>query len=1087
MNITRHILTFLTFITSTALFAQVQPTRLVRDPAINTEHIAFVYADDIWIARHDGSNVRRITTYAGSEYDPQFSPDGQQIAFTGQYDGNTDVYVVSVDGGEPRRLTFHPQADQVRGWTPDGSAVLFASGRARVPYPLPDQFWTVSLAEHAFPQPFRVPRVTRGQYSPDGRRFAYQMIFPWESEFRNYRGGQNNPIRIIDLETLEVEKLPWEDSNDKEPVWIDNTVYFLSDRNYAMNVWAYDTESKQLSQATSFSEFDCKNLASGGGLLAFENGGTLYTLDPTQGEPQQVDITVEGDFAWARPHWVDAHNKIQQAAISPTGQRAIFSARGDIFTVPAKKGSIRNLTSSPGAADRSPAWSPGGQQVSWFSDESGEYALIIADQYGDNIRKISLDKPTYYYTPAWSPDSKYISFGDADRNLWVVDISSEKAILVDNEGYAHPERTIYPAWSPDSKWVAYTRRLDNEYNAIFTYSLEEAKSYQITDGLSDSRSPTWSLDGKYLYFMASTDYGLNVGWLDMTSYDRPLNRAIYALVLSADDPSPVALESDDETSEEAKEDEKEETGDDKESEQEETLEVTIDWEGLSQRIVALDIPSRTYTALKAADGSLYYTERVVNQSGQLLHQYKMKERETEEVLEKVQSFFVSGDGKKLLYQQQGNQWGILNTAKPKPSEGKLTVAGMMMKVDPQVEAKQIFQEAWRFQRDYFYVENVHGMNLEKVYENYSPWVADIRHRSDLTYLLDILGGETSVGHSFVGGGDYPDIDRVPVGLLGADYEQTDGRYRITKIYTGESWNPNLRSPLSGPAISVQEGDYLLSVNGQEISDSVNLYAYFAQTADRQTRIQVNSQPTLEGARELIVVPVANEAGLRQYDWIESNRRKVDELSNGKLAYVWLPNTGNGGYDNFNRYYFAQKDKLGAIIDERFNQGGSAADYIVDLLSRELMGYFNNPVGDKKPFTSPSAGIWGPKVMIVNEMAGSGGDYLPYMFKKKNIGPVVGTRTWGGLVGIWDVPPLVDGGRMTSPRGGFYNTEGKWAVENEGVAPNIEVEQEPKLVAAGRDPQLEKAVEVALELLEENPLELQAQPSDPVRARRPSDR
>ncbi len=557
MKLPRHFtITFALILFVTELMAQSPTTRLLRDPAISNDYLAFVYADDIWLSDHNGANVRRLTTYAGSEYDPYFSPDGQQLAFTGQYDGNTDIYVVPVTGGEPRRMTFHPGADQVRGWTPDGEAVLFASGRARAPSPLPDQFWTIHLGE-SFPKPFAVPRVTQGQHSPDGERFAYQMIYSWESEWRNYRGGQNNPIRIIDLETLDVEKIPWENSNDKEPVWIDQTVYFLSDRDFAMNIWAYDTETNKLNQVTSFTDFDCKNLASGAGMLVFENGGTLYRMDPNQGEPQQLAISVQGDFAWARPHWVDAQDQVQQAAISPNGLRAIFSARGDIFTVPAEKGSIRNLTSSPGAADRAPAWSPDGQQISWFSDESGEYALLVADQYGDNLRTIKLDEPTYFYTPVWAPDSKHISFGDADRNLWVANTETEEVTLIDNEGYAHPERTIYPTWSPDGQWIAYTKRLDNEYNAIFAYSLSEEKTYQMTDGMADSRNPAWSHDGKYLYFTASTDYGLNVGWLDMSSIERPLNRAIYAIVLSADDPSPMAPKSDDETAEDKAEAEEE--------------------------------------------------------------------------------------------------------------------------------------------------------------------------------------------------------------------------------------------------------------------------------------------------------------------------------------------------------------------------------------------------------------------------------------------------------------------------------------------------------------------------------------------------
>ena len=1053
-------------------------TRLLRNPAISQDHIAFVYANDLWVARHDGSEARRLTTHPGLETDPYFSPDGQTLAFTGQYDGNIDVYTVSVQGGAPVRMTWHPGEDLARGWTPDSTArLLLASDRARAPLATNDQFWALDQAG-ALPQPFRVPRVTLGQHSPDGERFAYQPVSAWESEWRNYRGGQNGPIRIINLETLEEEKVPWNGSNDKNPVWIGNIVYFLSDQNYAMNVWSFNPVNKEVVQQTFFKEFDCKHLASGGGKLIFECGGYLYLLTSTKGEPQRIDVRIDGDFAWARPHWADVHGDIREAGVSPTGQRAIFEARGDIFTVPAKEGAIRNLTQTSGVAERSPAWSPDGEHISWFSDASGEYQLVIADQYGENPRTIALDSPTFYYTPAWSPDSEYLSFSDANRTLWVVDVTKGMVTRIDNEGFANPERTLYPTWSPDSRWLAYTRQLDNEYNAIFVYSLRDEKNYQLTDGMSDSRAPAWDANGKYLYFLASTNYGLNVGWLDMSSIERPLDRAVYAVVLSADDPSPIRPRSDEETEEEKKDDDK-------------TPRVAIDLPNINQRIVALDIPVRSYTALQSgAAGTIFFTERIINEDGLTLHRHTLEDQETKNLMSKVQSFHVTDDGQKLLYATNEPQWGIVEAgADPealKNEPGTIDTKGMRMRVDPLAEWKQIFREAWRYQRDYFYVRNVHGLDLDWAYSTYAPWVNHVRHRSDLTYVLDILGGETAVGHSFVRGGSYPEIDEVPTGMLGADFSIADDHYRINKVYTGENWNPELRAPLSGPGVNVQAGEYLLAINGRPLDASTNIYSLLAYTADQPTRITVSSEPTSRNARELTVVPVADEASLRRLDWVEGNRRRVDQLSGGRLAYVWLPNTAGGGYHNFNRYYFAQQDKQGAIIDERFNTGGFAADYIVDLLSRELMGYFSNPIGDKTPFTSPGAGIWGPKVMLINEMSGSGGDYLPYMFKKKGIGPLVGTRTWGGLVGIWDVPPLVDGGTITAPRGGFFNTEGEWDVENIGTAPDTLVEQTPRLVANGGDPQLEKAVEVALELLEKNPVQLMAQPPDPVRVRRPEE-
>ena len=710
--------------------------------------------------------------------------------------------------------------------------------------------------------------------------------------------------------------------------------------------------------------------------------------------------------------------------------------------------------------------------------------MVIADQHGGDRRVIELDDPTFFYTPVWSPDSKQISFGDADRKLWVVDVESGRATYIDTEGYAPPGRTIYPEWSPDSKWIAYTKRLDNHYNAIRVYSMETGKTHAITDGLSDSRSPAWDKSGKYLYFLASTDFGLNVGWLDMTSYQRPVTRAIYLAVLDAEEPSPLLPESDDEEIKDESDEGEDEQGEDDDDEAE--VEVKIDFEGIDQRIITLNVEPGNYLGVFTGEtGVVFYAEGQPNEPGAKLHRYKLEDREAEEVVSDLTAATISFDGKKLLYRSEAGTWTIFDAGgKPEPGEGTLDTSAARMKVDPAAEWKQIFREGWRYQRDYFYVENVHGLDLDEVYAKYSPWIDHVRHRSDLTHVLDILGGETAVGHSFTGGGDNPVVDRAPIGLLGVDLEIADGHYRIAKIYTGENWNPDLRAPLSGPGIDAREGDYILSVNSVELTTEMNPYSLFDGTVDRQTVLTLNDKPKQDGARDVTVVPVGNEIGLRSRDWVEGNRRKVDEMSGGRLAYVWLPNTGFGGYTYFNRYYFAQQDKTGAVIDERFNGGGSAADYMIDLMARPLMGYFSNPVGEKNPFTNPNAGIWGPKVMIINDAAGSGGDLLPYMFRLRGIGPLVGTRTWGGLVGIWDVPGFVDGGFITSPRGGFYDNDGEWAVENEGVPPDVEVEQLPAQVIAGRDPQLERAVEVALELLEKNPVDLKPQPADPVRVKWP---
>ena len=1092
---------------STAVSAQ---TLLLRRPTISAQHIAFEYGGDIWVTGREGGDARRLTSFQGQETLPAFSPDGRWIAFSAQYGGNTDVWVLPVEGGEPRRLTWHPGADLVQGWTPDGSRVVFASGRTNAPSG--QKFWTVSL-DASLPEPLPMPRAHEGKFSSDGGRFAYRMVTPWEDEWRNYRGGQNRPIWILDMKSYDLEEIrPWDGSNDQDPVWIGDVVYFLSDRDYAMNVFAYDTRAKQVKQLTHFADYDVKNLDAGGGLLAFEQGGAIHTLDPRTGQVRKLDITVRGDFPWQMPHWEDVAARLTNAALSPTGKRAVFEARGDIFTVPAAKGDWRNLTNTSGVADRAPSWSPDGRSIAWFSDAGGEYRLMIGTQDGlGRPRKIELPEPTFYFTPAWSPDSKKLLFTDTDLRLWVVDVASGKATHVDTDTYMVPERSMNPVWSPDSRWIAYAKRLPSLFHAIYVYNVESGKITQLTDGLSDATWPAWDASGKYLYFLASTNFGLNTGWLDMTSYERPVTRAIYVAVLKRTDPSPLLPESDEETTEararraaraEAAPQDTAVAGD---AVRRAAPRVDIDVDGFMQRIVSLDVPARDYSQLRAGtEGNVFFVEVVpasgVTQTaggGGTLYRYQLKDRKAAEFVPRITSYTLSADGRKVLYRgpaggagtpaAQPAPWFIVDADKaaPRAGDGRLDVATIRMKVDPQAEWQQMFDEGWRFQRDFLYVTNLHGADYTQTKARYAPLVRHVAHRADLTYLLDWMGGEVAIGHSFVRGGDLPDVDQVSVGLLGADLEIANGRYRIAKIYSGENWNPELRAPLSGPGIDVRQGDYILAVNGIELTAPGNPYRLFEGTANRQTVLRVASDANGANARNVTVVPVANENALRQRDWIESNRRKVDQMSAGRLAYVYLPNTGQGGYTNFNRYYFAQQHKQGAVIDERFNGGGSAADYIVEVMRREMHGYFNNPVGDRTPFTSPAAGIWGPKVMIINEMAGSGGDLMPYMFRYYKVGPTIGKRTWGGLVGTWDTPQLLDGGVMIAPRGGFFDMSGNWAVENEGTPADIEVEMTPKEVIAGRDPQLERAVAEALRLLQANPVVLKKEPPPPIRARRPA--
>lgn len=1053
-----------------------QGTQLLRQPTLSNDQVVFVYANDLWKTNLNGGVATRLTSDVGYEFNPHISNDGQTIAFSAEYDGNVDVYTVSINGGEPKRLTYHPSPDIVQGWTPD-NRILFRSSREGRPTQT-NKFFTIAKTG-GYPVALSIPRAAYGEISSNGKYLAYTPITGWDPEWRNYRGGQAMPIWIVDLNTHDLIRTPQTDQERHlDPVWYNGLVYYMSERDYTNNIWSFDPQNNTEKQVTFHKKFDVKSLDSNANGIVYEQGGYIHFLNPSTGNTTQLNITVNADLNFSRPRWenVSARNLVNPN-ISPNGKRAIFEYRGEIFTIPKENGTWRNLTASPGVADRSPVWSPKGDKVAWFSDKSGEYRLTIADQDGLNTESIKLPNPTFYFQPDWSPDGKYLAYTDTDYNIWILNIETKKVTLADTDRYAHPDRAMNPVWSPDSKWIAYSKQNESHFKSIYAYNIETKKILQLTDPIADAMSPVWDESGKYLYTLASTNYGLQSGWLDMSSYDPQVTRSLYAIVLNSKDKAPNLPKTDEESV-------KKEKDSDDESKEKKEITVTIDHNGIFDRAIAMNFPPRNYVALeKAPKHKVFIAESVPNKPGFVVHNYDIDKQEATEYAKGVSHMTVSKDRKSILIHQNGS-WSIADTkSPPKPGKGKLKT-NLKIKLDPKEEYHQIFKEGWRYMRDFLYVDNVHGAPWDEVYKWYAPWVEHVRHRTDLNYIVDILSGEVAVGHSYVSGGDMPDLNRVPVGLLGCDLKIEGNHYKITKIYGGERWNPNIKTPLGLPGINVNEGDYLLSIDGVDLTKEKNPYSLLEQTAGRAINITVNSTPTHQGAKSFLVTPVSSERQLRMIDWVESNRRKVDKLSNGKLAYVYIPNTSGSGFTSFNRYYFSQQDKKGAILDERNNGGGSAADYMIDIMSRELFGYFNSKANDNRPWTTPIAGIWGPKVMIINERAGSGGDLLPYMFKMKNIGPLVGTRTWGGLVGTWDTPRFIDGGRMVAPRGGFYDINGEWAVEGVGISPDIEIIQEPKLTTQGMDPQLESAVKEALRLLETQEFELKPEPKAPVRWKRP---
>lgn len=1056
--------------------APVLPQR----PALSADAVVFHAAGDLWTVPRAGGDARRLTAGVGIETYPVFSPDGQTVAFAGEYEGNLDVYTVPAAGGQPTRVTHHPEPDAPVGWTPDGKSVVFRSGRTSYARFL--RLFTVP-ATGGQPTELPLPMAEDGSLSPDGQRIAYVPFSnkqPFPGNFRpvgTYRGGLASPVWVADLKDSAVTKIPRTDSVDFNPMWVGEHVYFLSDRDGPTTLFKYDPASKEVKRVLDPGRTHIRSASAGPGGIVYERFGELHLLDLASGQSKQVPIRLAADLPGTRTRVEKVARNIRAAGLSPTGSRAVFEARGEILTVPAEKGDIRNLTNTSGAAERDPAWSPDGKTVAYFSDASGEYELHLKPQDGrGETRKLKVgDGPSFFYDPTWSPDSKKIAYTDKKLNLWVLDVASGESKKVDTNPY--DDDRMAPAWSPDGQWLAYTRQLKSYLNAVFLYSLETGKTRQITDGMSDARFPAFDKGGKHLYFTASTDIGPAVG-SGMSVINRPVTRAVYVTVLSKDDPSPLAPESDDEKEKKA--------ADKKDGDKKDAPAVKIDLDDLDQRTLALPLPARNYVGLAAGKaGVLFVVEAPAvadltgggdGPPGTTVHRFDLAKRKAEKVVDGARAFAVSDNGEKMLY-QQGEGWFLTSAAGPaKPGDGALKLDGLEVKVDPRAEWKQMYRETFRIQRDFLYDPKFHGFNLAAAFAEHERFLEGVGSRQDLSYLLDELLAGLSLQHVYITGGDTPRIEGRKGGLLGADFTAENGRHKFATIYRGESWNPGLRAPLLQPGAGVKEGEYLLAVNGVELKAEDEVYKPFEGTAGKQTILKVGPNPDGKDAREVTVVPAPTERPLRNLAWVDANRRAVDKATNGRIAYVYVPNTSVEGYVRFNRYYFAQAGRDGVIVDERFNGGGLLADHIVDYLRQPVRNYATTREGADQAF--PPSAIPGPKVMLINEQAGSGGDYLPYTFKQSKLGPLVGQRTWGGLVGIGGYPPLVDGGGVTAPRWGIWFPNGRWDVENRGVAPDVEVDFDPKLVRQGKDPQLDKAIEIVMEELKKNPVKHPARPAFP---------
>jgi tricorn protease len=1136
----------------------IHDTKLLSQPTISSTHVAFVYADDIWVSALDGQSVRRLTSDVGLETQPFLSPDGKWVAFSGQYDGNTDVYIIPVEGGSPKRLTYHPGSDLVRGWAPDSKSVLFASARS-VHTRRYTQLFTVSI-DGGFPTQLPIPWGNRAAYSPDGSRIAYTPNREVFEQWKNYRGGTNARIWIFECKDNSVVQVPQPATrcNDTDPQWLDGgTIIFRSDRNGEFNLFTYNLASKEVNQVTKVTDFPVLDVSTGGGNVVYEQAGYLHRMrigaNAVLSPAERLKIGVATDLPETRARYVKGTGYIRGASVSPSGFRAVLEVRGEIVTVPAEKGDPRNLTSSPGVHERDPDWSPDGKTIAYFSDASGNYELCLTPQDGKGATKrYPLPGSGYYMGLVWSRDSKKLGFMDNAGTLYWADAESGKVTKVADSRSGRGRGLKTSSWSHDSKWLTYAMDNKAQISVVYVYSLDQNKVFPITDGLSEAADPAFDAAGKYLYFLGSTDTGMSKHSFHMSAADsRQPQWSIYMAVLRKELPSPFLRESDEEKGRSAdagaappggatggvpgvpggemSDEMRERMRAAAEARRLAKEPLKIDFEGLDQRILALPLSPGNYANLQAGTANqIYYLAR--SESGRgggaprglgmgfgaALNHYDIERRRNEVVQPAVMSYQLTPDGRKMLYATSPDSWFIGPTSGSgaamsglasllgggsggggRPGRGsggsappaeadssspnkRLNLDAIEIKIVPEIEWPQIFNEAWRINRDFFYASNMHGADWEGMKQKYRPFIDHCATRSDVNRIIQWMCSELAVGHHRGGGGDrLHDKKTVPGGLLGADYEIANGHYRFKKVFGGLNWSPELRAPLTAPGVNVKAGDYLLAVAGKQLKGTDNIYQFFENTSGKLVELTVGPSPDGKNSRTVTVEPIADEGALRNRDWVEGNLKKVHQATNGRVAYVYVPDTAGQGMMYFKRYFFPQIDKEAVIIDERYNGGGQLADYYIDILKRNFICYWAPRHGDD--WRTPSAAIYGPKVLIIDENAGSGGDFFPWLFRKSKLGTIVGTRTWGGLVGVSGYPPLMDGGSITAPSMAIWTPEDGWIVENEGVPPDIEVEQTPADLIAGRDPQLEKAIAIALKELEKNPKTTHTRPAYPIRA------
>lgn len=1057
--------------------------KLMRYPDINNNLITFVYAGDIWTVDANGGDASRLTSHKGLELFPKISPDGQWIAFSAEYSGDRQVYVMPSTGGTPRQLTYYQSVGMMppRGgfdnvvldWTPDSKSILVRMNRT--PYGKRIGTYYLVPIDGGMEQSLQIPEGGFGVLSPDAKQLCFAPVSREFRTWKRYKGGRAADLWIYNLEKDQSERITKFVGSDQIPTWYNNAIYFASDRDLKLNIHKYDLATKEITQLTHHKTFDVMWPSGENGQMVYENGGELYKLNLETGKEERVAVNIHFDNPNILPYYKNVKDFIQGAAISPSAKRVLFDARGDIFSVPAEHGPTFNLTQTQGVRETAPSWSPDGKYIAYYSDATGEYEIyLLENKKGAKAKQVTFNSSNWMYDAVWSPNSKYLLFFDRSLQLKYLNVASGQVKTVDT---ADRNEIRHYAFSPDSEWITYAKNSANEQSAVWVHQVSTGKNYQLTNDTFADFAPVFSTDGNFIYFLSNRDFNLSFSSFEFNYLYNNATR-IFAMALKADGPKLFPIKNDVETvkveTPEADQ-KKKKSKKGAESTKQDDIKVSIDFDGIANRITALPLSASNYDDLTPVKDGLLYTNE-----GKL-HRYNLDDQKDEVIMENISHYQLAANGEKILY-HSGETFGIAGLkAGQKAGEGKLNLDDVEMKIDPRKEWNQIYNDGWRIFRDYFYVDNMHGVDWQQIRDNYNQLLPYVSHRADLDYILGEIISETNTGHAYVNYGDFEKVKPLKSGLLGAQLkaDPASGRYIISKIYKGENWNESRRSPLTEQGVQVKEGDYLLSINGHDLSINENPYLFLENTAGKTVEIEVSSKPDLASAKTFTIRPIASEQELKYFNWVEERRAMVDRLSGGKIGYIHVPNTAIEGNRELHRGMYAYHDKEALIIDDRYNGGGFIPDHMADLLDRDVLSYWHRR--GLKPDRTPGVAHDGPKAMLINHYSSSGGDAFPYYFRKKGLGKLIGTRTWGGLVGMSGNAGLVDGGYIAVPRFGIFNEDQEWIIEGIGVYPDVEVYDEPHKVATGQDPSLEEAIKMLLDELEKNPTKKVNEPANPNRS------